>query len=526
MKLSLRARRILALSAVVLAIAFTVPRVLTHTPYERLGVRLDWSSPDGRARVSAVVGPPGQGLLQKDDLILEAQGHPFTARALFERRKEAPRKMLDRGPLELVVERAGQRRTLTVPPLRLSAWQRVRLYALPLITLVAAPLVAILLVWRRPDLMAAWAFLLFAILEAVSTIWSLYQFPQTDLSGPLRAYLALYHAVVLWLPASFLHFMMVFPRPRWAGRRAVRSPWAWLVAAAYATPPALLLAARWSNVPVDSLYPWFQTVAFPLGSLVLIVRYVRPPRVDWSPMRRERALALAVAVTLLLASASDLVPEDPRMVALFSLPAMRLFTTALFFAWLATPLVIAYLIAHDPAFDPRRVVARSLPYAILSGVLATLYLGIVVVGQRLFAAATGEEALVFNVVAALAIAFAFAPLKSRLQRWLNRLYGRDPMALRLALEQGARDLLGALDRDDVKWSVISAIRRGLRRDVAIEWDEHRIPRLAEEIREGDRGPIETLLLHAGIRLENLRLQEEHAAAERHAAEYREAAARA
>src|SRR5262245_59625762 len=160
--MSHRALRVLALGAVVGAMAFSIPRFLTHTPYQRLGVRLDWNTPNLYGRVHTVVGPPGEGLLLKDDLILAVEGQPFTPSVVFKPEKEAGRKMLARGPLELLIERHGRRLTVTVPPLQLSAWQRVRLYALPIVTLVAAPLVAFLLVWKRPDLSTAWVFLLFA----------------------------------------------------------------------------------------------------------------------------------------------------------------------------------------------------------------------------------------------------------------------------------------------------------------------------------------------------------------------------
>ena len=214
------------------------------------------------------------------------------------------------------------------------------------------------------------------------------------------------------------------------------------------------------------------------------------------------------------------------MMALFSLPLMQLFSTALFFAWLSTPFLIAYLIANDPAFDPRRLIVRSVPYAILSGLLATLYLGLVLIGQRLFAAATGEETLVFNVVAALAVAFAFLPLRESVQRWLDRLYGRDPLALRHAFDQAGSELLSALDGQQVRRSVEAAIERGLRRPVTIEWPETGMPRLVEDVDAESRGAIDALLVQAGIRLENLSLQAQRAAAERRAAELREAATRA
>src|SRR5204863_888670 len=229
-----------------------------------------------------------------------------------------------------------------------------------------------------------------------------------------------------------------------------------------------------------------------------------------------RVIAVSVAVVLLLAAALELVAEDPRVMVLFELPVMRMLYFWLSLAWLSSPVFIAYLIANDPVFDPRRLLVRSLPYALLSGVLAALYLGTALVAERLFAAATGEQAMLYNVVAALIVAFAFAPLRERLQRGLDRLYGRDPQALRAALVQAGRELLGALDRDEVRAAVDSAIARGLKRKLAIEWPEHGMPRLAEheELRDEERDAIENLVLQAGIRLENLSLHEQRAAAER------------
>src|SRR5262249_5098151 len=83
MTLSFRARRLLALGVVLVAAAFAVPRFLTHTPYQRLGVRLDWNTPEGLPRVADVVGPPGKGLLLKGDLLLEVDGKALTRESLI-----------------------------------------------------------------------------------------------------------------------------------------------------------------------------------------------------------------------------------------------------------------------------------------------------------------------------------------------------------------------------------------------------------------------------------------------------------
>ena len=220
--------------------------------------------------------------------------------------------------------------------------------------------------------------------------------------------------------------------------------------------------------------------------------------------------------------------EGERANTLLQFPAMRLLVTVIGIGMLLTPFALAFLMARDPAFDPRRILERSIPYALLSGVLAAVYLSVVFLGQNAFSAVTGEDAVAFNVVAALVLAFVFAPAKERLQRWLDRLFRRDPRALRAALDQAGRELLGALDRDEVRASVGAGITRGLGRRVALEWPDLGGPHVApgEELSEDARAAVENLLVQARIRLENLALQEQRGAAERRALELREMATRA
>jgi hypothetical protein len=521
-----RARRALAVVAMLVALAIGLPRFLTHTPYPRFGVVMDWR--EGRGVVTQVVGPPGKGLLVRGDQLLRVEGEAVSRPML---REHLRRQDWSRGPLQLLLRREGREMEVVLPPLRLGAWQRVRSYTLPVAAVIAVPIVAFLLVWRRPDLGTAWAFLWFAALQGVGAIYDLYRFPQLNLGSGFKLYLQLYQGLTYFYPASFLHFMTVFPRPRWRGRSPARSWWFWLVVASYVAAPLVFPIAGAIGRKPDEVFVWFDAAALVLGTLSLVERYGRPARPDWAPQRHERALALVVAVALFAATAFGVfgaLGDDPRVMALFSLPLVRVLFTVVTGAWLTSPLLIAFLIANDPAFDPRRLIVRSLPYALLSGVLAALYLAIVLVAQRLFAAATGEEAVVFNVVAALVVAFAFAPLRERLQRWLDRLYGRDPRTLREALDQAGRELLGALDRDQVRASVESGLTRGLRRAVALEWPEGGSPRVADpgELPEDARVAVENLLVQAGIRLENLGLQEQRAADERRAAELREAATRA
>ncbi|MGH7741572.1 MAG: histidine kinase [Candidatus Eiseniibacteriota bacterium] len=530
---STRWRRTLAVALVLSAVAIGLPRFLTRSPYPRLGVQLAWTPGSDFPRVDRVIGPPAQGVLQHGDVLVSMNGVRFEGpeRALTVMRSvgSAP------GPAKLELLRGNREMHVTLPPVQLGAWQRVRLFTFPIVAVVAAPLVAFLLAWRRPDLHAAWVFLWFATLQGIGTIWAIFRFGQgepvdpTLFSSAVLGWIDNFGSLLVWFfPASFVHFMMVFPRPRWVRGRRRASPWFWLVVAAYLVAFGLVIYRVATGLDALRAFEWFQAIAIPIGALLLVARYIGPAHGDWQPRASERALAILAAVVLMAMAAVGAVAEDPRLAVLYTLPAVRALLATLTLAWLCTPLVIALLIANDPAFDPRRIVVRSLPYALLSGVLAALYLAVVLVAQRLFAEATGEEAVVFNVVAALCVAFAFAPLRERTQHALDRLYGRDPRMLRTALDEAGHQLLSAFDRDQVRTAVEAGLARGFKRPVAVEWPSQGGPQLApgEEVPEDARRAVANLLLQAGARLENLSLQQQRAAAERREVELREAAARA
>jgi len=515
-----RSRRAIAVIGVLAALIFAVPRILTHTPYARLGVTLEWTE-DGQARVERVVGPPSQGLLERGDVLLRIDGAPLD-------RQSYGRSPLPREEIRFEVRRGEELLEVSIPPARLTLWNRVRFLALPLAAMVAAPLVAFALVWRRPDLGTAWVFFWFAVLQAASLVHEIYRHPEVAPTGSFRTFMGLYGWIACWLPASFLHFVAVFPRPRWSPESRLRSVWFWLVVAAYLTPLWFVERLIRTGQMPEQPYRVFESVTLSLAVISLVDRYARPARGEWRPTRGQRALGLLVAAVFLLAALVGWLLKDPRAMTFLQHPVARVMVPMVGAAVLFSPFAIAWLIARDPAFDPRRLLEKSLPYAVLSGVLAGFYLFVVLMGQRLFAQVTGEEAIVFNVVAALLVAFAFAPLRERLQRVLDRLFGRDPRALRASLDQAGRELLGALDRDEVRASVESGITRGLGRRVPLEWPAAGPPRVVapEELSDDARAGVESLLRQAGIRLENLALQEQRAAAERRAAESRESATRA
>jgi hypothetical protein len=356
---------------------------------------------------------------------------------------------------------------------------------------VVGTLIAFVVVWRRPLLPTAWVFLGFASVSGLSVLSTLlphllegrrhgssHGFGSTDLIT------ALY-------PAVFLHFMVMLPRQPWAPGRGRRSPWFWLVAGGYLVPVAFWGLRPWvSHAP----WPWpgqgYASAVTVIGVALLIVRYLRPEP-GWAPTLGQRFIAILVGVTMVT---SNLVFGDPRfdgwLEAFLVVPWQRVAFTVLLTAWLATPLLLAYLIADEPTFNPRRLFTDGLGYLVLSTLVATVYLVAVVVLQRLFADVAGENVFVLDLIAAIVLALLFAPLREFVQRTLDRVFDRDPTALRAAFDAAGARLLAALDRDEVRLAVETGIAQGLRRPVAVGWSEQGTPSLRDPERVPDfaRGP--------------------------------------
>jgi hypothetical protein len=299
-----------------------------------------------------------------------------------------------------------------------------------------------------------------------------------------------------------------------ARAQRTRSVWFWLVVVSYLVPIGFVLRLFQTGRMPELPFMIFESAALLLGVVSLVERFGFPGRGDWQPAPSQRVLGLSVAFMYVATGFLGWWLEGDRALTLLQVPAVRVALPVVGIGMLLTPFALAYLMARDPAFDPRRILERSIPWALLSGVLAAIYLGVVLVGQNLYSAWTGEEAFAFNVVAALVLAFVFAPAKESLQRWLDRLFRRDPRALRSALDQAGRELLGALDQDEVRASVGAGITRGLGRRVTLEWPDLGGPQIAagEELSEEARAGLENLLVQARIRLGNLALQEQRGAA--------------
>jgi signal transduction histidine kinase len=146
--------------------------------------------------------------------------------------------------------------------------------------------------------------------------------------------------------------------------------------------------------------------------------------------------------------------------------------------WVLLPVAVGVAILRYRLYDIDVVINRSLVYGTLTLFVLGVYAGLVAVADALSSAGGGATSL----VAAVVVAVAFAPVKDRLQRRVDRLlYGerRDPY--RALSHLGAR-LEAALTPEDVLPAIVGAVAQALR-----------VPYAAVELREEEGSHVAAAL---------------------------------
>ncbi len=157
-------------------------------------------------------------------------------------------------------------------------------------------------------------------------------------------------------------------------------------------------------------------LAFGIGGLgallTLVVRFLRSESIVRTQMKWLMYVSVLGFSAMLLTLAVYRELDNPANTYIFPLLPTLLATA------------IALAILRYRLFDIDIIIRRTLQYSIVTGILALVYYGLVVVLQALFAAVGDVQSEVFVVISTLVIAALFNPLRNRVQAVIDRRFYR------------------------------------------------------------------------------------------------------
>jgi signal transduction histidine kinase len=330
-----------------------------------------------------------------------------------------------------------------------------------LVTVVPAALLGSVVVAARPRDPVGWSFLTAGLLFLVGTTghqWALLGLPGTHVAVWMQTWtyqvglVPLFVLVPLYFPDSRL------PSPRWRPLPRAALVLAPILGVVLAITPGAVHLGDWSFAnPLGLLPPAAAdvlgtTLSLALLGLILVaaaslvVRFRVADRAD-----RARLKLLAGAVVL---TATALVVD--AVVAL-AWPDTYLEVFAVVQVVPVTIVAAAALsVVRHRLFDVERVLNRALLYVLLTGCVLVLYVAVVALLQPI-----SLEAPLVSLVTAAVVAVAINPLRSRLQRAVDRLVYGDRADPYRALALLGRRLETALSPGEALPAVVQAVADAL-----------------------------------------------------------------
>ncbi len=313
------------------------------------------------------------------------------------------------------------------------------------------------------------------------------------------------------LPAVFLHFFLIFPRPKrfafakpdeWTGEEPPR--WKARLQEFLSASPALFYLL-YAIPPVVFLYDVFRQMrghrvsvlsGAPLSSWVLLGDYLVLGLAALAHSAftledaRERRQAFHVFVGTILGT-------TPFVLLGIVLPSafnIEDYVFAGIVPMILIPLTFAYAIVRFQMLDIRFVVRRTFLYAATTAILFGVYALAIATANTLFAGSRLSSSPLFNFGFFLVIIPLFEFLRRRLQTPIDRLFFRDKLNYQTALLEMSEAITGELDLGKIGDYLVSSVAATMRLEKASIWLRDREGWLERRGRREDR-----LSLDAGLR---------------------------
>jgi hypothetical protein len=365
---------------------------------------------------------------------------------------------------------------------------------------LAFPLVGALIASKRPKNAVGWLCLAVGALWSLSGVFDNYGYYGAATPGSVPfPVVAAGISDWIWVPAVGLlgtYVLLLFPDGRLPSKRW--RPLAWLSGAVILL---LSVGVMLAPGPLDNLggvrnpfgiegADWLTVAAFVLlpllplcmlaSALSLVLRYRRS---GGEERQQIKWIAFAASVVVVVYAIA--------MIASFAFPAeswttagsvwwLNLLTYAVLSSFTLVPIAVGIAVLKYRLYEIDIIINRALVYGSLTAILVALYLGGVVLLQRLFVLLTGQRSTLAVVASTLLIAALFNPMRHRIQAFIDRRFYRRKYDAAKTLEVFSAKLRDETDLDALSDNLVVAVRETmqparvslwLRPDTALKQDE-------------------------------------------------------
>ena len=130
---------------------------------------------------------------------------------------------------------------------------------------------------------------------------------------------------------------------------------------------------------------------------------------------------------------------------------------------------IAVAILAHRLYDVDVVIRKTMVYSVVTLILTLVFLGLVILGQRLLMTLTGEASPVAIVASTLAVAALFSPLRRRVQDFVDRRFYRRKYDAQQVLAEFATVARDETDIEELSAALVGVVRDNLQLATAGIW---------------------------------------------------------
>jgi hypothetical protein len=343
---------------------------------------------------------------------------------------------------------------------------------------LAFPLVGALIASKRPKNAVGWLCLAVGLLWSLSGVFDYYGYYGAATPGSVPFPVAMAGiSDWIWVPAVGLlgtYVLLLFPDGRLPSRRW--RPLAWLSGAVILL---LSLGVMLAPGPLDNLAgvpnpfgiegaDWLTAGAYALlpllpvcmlaSALSLVLRYRRSGGEERQQIKWIAFGASVVVVVYAIAMIASFVFPEESWTTAGSVWWLNLLTYAVLSSFTIVPIAVGIAVLKYRLYEIDIIINRALVYVSLTATLVALYLGGVVLLQRLFVLLTGQRSTLAVVASTLLIAALFNPLRRGLQSFVDRRFYRKKYDAAKTLATFNSRLREETDLDSLRDEVLGVVR--------------------------------------------------------------------